>query len=107
VPFTCRTPPPETVRLPTGVLTRFAEADAEPVSAAVRASLAHLRPWMPWATEAAAAVDTQAERCRDAAKAWEDGTEYIYVLRADPDGPVVGTFGLHRRVGPGGIEIGY
>jgi RimJ/RimL family protein N-acetyltransferase len=62
---------------------------------------------MPWATEAAAALNTQAERSRDATKAWEDGTEYIYVLRADPGGPVVGTFGLHRRIGPGAIEIGY
>ncbi len=100
-------PPPETVHLPTGVLTRLAEADAETVAAAVRASLDHLRPWMPWATEAAAALDTQVARSRAATKAWEDGTDYCYVLRVDPDGPVVGTFGLHRRIGPGAIEIGY
>lgn len=38
---------------------------------------------------------------------WHNGSDYEYVLRPEPAGQVIGCFGLHRRVGPGAIEIGY
>jgi RimJ/RimL family protein N-acetyltransferase len=99
--------PPEVIDLPAGVLTRLRESDGRPIAAAVLASLEYLRPWMPWATFEAARVDVQQDRCREAEKQWDLGGDCQYVLRPEPHGPVIGSFGLHRRVGSDAIEIGY
>jgi RimJ/RimL family protein N-acetyltransferase len=77
------------------------------MSQAVLASLDHLRPWMPWASAEAASPAAQLERCKAMQDAWASGSDYSYVLLTDETGPVIGSFGLHRRVGPGGIELGY
>jgi RimJ/RimL family protein N-acetyltransferase len=101
------TPPPETLRLPHGVLERLREEHSDLVADAVLDSLDHLKPWMPWASEEAAGPVPQRERCRASEKLWDNDTDYQYALRTDENGPVIGNFGLHRRVGPRGIEIGY
>ncbi|MPY99160.1 MAG: GNAT family N-acetyltransferase [Actinophytocola sp.] len=88
------------------VLRRIREDDAAAVSEAVTVSLEHLWPWMPWATAEAAALDAQRERCREAEELWDKGTDFIYHVWL-PDGPLVGCVGAHRRIGPGGLEIGY
>jgi RimJ/RimL family protein N-acetyltransferase len=101
-------PPPETIELPgDGVLYRIRESDADQVGVAVRASLEHLRPFMPWATEAGAAPQAQRTHARESEQQWAQDVAYLYTLRRAPDGPVLGTFGLHNRIGPGGLEIGY
>jgi len=99
--------PRETIDVPNGVLSRIREADGDQIALAVHASLDHLRPWMPWATEAAAQAEAQRVRSREAEDLWAHGSDYMYVLRPEHGGPVIGTFGLHRRVGPGAIELGY
>ena len=99
--------PPETIELPAGVLSRIRESDAEQIAAAARASMAHLQPWMPWATEAALAPEPQRAHARQAQEQWAQDAAYLYTLRRNLDGPVLGTFGLHRRIGPGALEIGY
>ncbi len=99
--------PPEELVVPGGQLSRIRESDAGQLAHAVGASLAHLRPWMPWATEQAADAQAQRKRCREAEEGWDNGSDYIYVLRPEPSGQVIGCFGLHRRIGPGAIEIGY
>ena len=100
------TAPAETIALPNVILRRIRESDGLDLAVAVGASLDHLRPWMPWASEAAAQVQQQATRCREAEQSWNDGGDYLYTLRG-LDGELFGTFGMHRRIGPGGIEIGY
>lgn len=99
--------PPETLILPGAELSRVRERDGEHFALAVRQSLEHLRPWMPWATEAAAAPETQRARCRQAEELWSQGSDYLYVLRQRAGGPLIGTVGLHRRIGPSALEIGY
>jgi RimJ/RimL family protein N-acetyltransferase len=98
---------PETINVLDGALYRVRDADGVQIAIAVQMSLDHLRPWMSWATEAGAQVDVQNVRCREAEGLWARGSDYIYALRHDLAGPVIGMFGLHRRVGPGAIEIGY
>jgi RimJ/RimL family protein N-acetyltransferase len=99
--------PPEAIALPAGLLERTRESDAGQLAQSVGENIAHLRPWMPWANATSADAQFQRLRCRDCEQRWDQGVEYIYVLRPSPGGPVIGTFGLHRRVGPGAIEIGY
>lgn len=88
------------------VLRRTREDDAAALAEAVKDSLDHLRPWLPWATADAASLAAQRERCRQAHQRWRDDKEYIYVAWLS-DGAVAGCYGVHRRVGPGGVDIGY
>jgi RimJ/RimL family protein N-acetyltransferase len=99
--------PPESIELAVGVLGRIREVDAEPVAQAIAASFDHLRPWMPWATEYARHLDAQRTFCRESETQWDEGSDYIWLLRPHGDDAVAGSFGLHRRVGPGAIEVGY
>ncbi len=97
-----RIDPPETIDAGPIVLRRAIVTDAEPLARAVGESLDHLRPWMPWATPAAATVAAQTARL---AGGWGPD-DYTYLMVAG-DAGIVGACGLHRRVGPDGLEIGY
>jgi RimJ/RimL family protein N-acetyltransferase len=86
-------------------LRLWEETDAEALNEAVAASLDHLRPWMPWASEPPLSLAARrlwvAERRREA----DGGGDRHY--GAFRDGAIVGAGGLHRRIGPGALEIGY
>jgi ribosomal-protein-serine acetyltransferase len=85
-------------------LRRWRRADADTAYRVVMDSLDHLRPWMPWAAgydrERAVQFVTLCEHD------WDAGVAYNYAILAGDD-QVVGSIGLMRRVGPGGLEIGY
>ncbi|MFF2043131.1 GNAT family N-acetyltransferase [Kitasatospora sp. NPDC058170] len=100
--------PPELLPLPGGVsLHRRASGHAAALNAAVLADLDHLRPWMEWAAEAPSPEAT-AEVIRAGAAAWAAGTDFMYLAGLDAQpGSVVGAFGLHGRLGPGALELGY
>ena len=72
---------------------------------AIEESLDHLRPWMAWAAEWPQPHETQLAMLRE----WEQRRlagidEFLGVWL---DGELVGSCGLHHRIGPGGVEIGY
>lgn len=100
--------PPEWLDLPDGfALRRRTVADAPEINDAVIRNLEHLRPWMPWAS-AAPSLAHSTEMTRVGSELWEQGSDFLYVLvAAERPERIVGMFGLHRRIGPGGIEIGY
>jgi RimJ/RimL family protein N-acetyltransferase len=99
--------PPEIIDAGPVVLSRNSVDEAELVATAIRDSLDHQRPWMPWAMEENATVEHQAARLAGVAAAWDAGTEFVYVARFEGDPSFVGMIGMHRRIGPRGIEIGY
>jgi RimJ/RimL family protein N-acetyltransferase len=84
-------------------LRRWRAADAPAVYQVVMESLEHLRPWMPWANgysrDDAVRFTTQSEQD------WDAGVAYQYAITTND--AVVGSCGLMRRIGPGGLEIGY
>jgi RimJ/RimL family protein N-acetyltransferase len=84
-------------------LRRWRADDADVVYRVVTESLDHLRPWMPWATgfdhDEAVRFTEQSEQD------WASGKAYEYAITTG--GAVVGGCGLIRRIGPGGLEIGY
>ncbi|MCU1494760.1 MAG: Ribosomal-protein-L7p-serine acetyltransferase [Acidimicrobiaceae bacterium] len=98
--------PPDVIDAGRVVLRLFAQDDAERVAAAVTRNLKHLEPWMPWATEQAGTLGVQRELVEAAAEGRRKGTDYEYVALTH-EGDLVGRFGLHRRVGPGAVELGY
>ncbi|HEY7256978.1 MAG TPA: GNAT family N-acetyltransferase [Solirubrobacterales bacterium] len=96
---------PERVEAGELLLRRWAVDDAEGFARLVAASAEHLRPWMPWM---AAEPRTLAERIA-LIRRWEEewmagGDVLLAVVR---DGDLAGSCGMHRRIGPGGIELGY
>ncbi|MER5864868.1 GNAT family N-acetyltransferase [Kitasatospora sp. NPDC002040] len=100
--------PPERIALSGGYsLRRRTLADAEQLNAVLLANLEHLRPWMAWAAEAPT-LDVTRELARAGVTAWDEGTDFMYLVGLDAQpGSVVGAFGLHGRIGPGALEIGY
>jgi RimJ/RimL family protein N-acetyltransferase len=87
------------------VLRRSLPSHAEALAGAATASLEHLRPWMPWATEAGVRADAQRERL--ALLRWEPDSDYDYLMLHPTAGSVIGGCSLMRRRGPGTLEIGY
>ena len=87
------------------VIRSWRLADAEALGIAIAESLEHIRPFLAWASqEPKSVVDRRALLARWHAEAAVGGDENVGVFR---DGRVVGGSGLHRRLGPGGLEIGY
>ncbi|WP_298346941.1 GNAT family protein [Ferrimicrobium sp.] len=98
--------PPEI--LPAGWLRcrLIEEGDVARLYDAVVASRADLRQWMPWAADDYT-IDMAEEFI--SAQLRLDGqlaAEAVYVPY-DADHPFLGSFGLHARLGPGVLEIGY
>ncbi|MGA2520152.1 MAG: GNAT family protein [Acidimicrobiales bacterium] len=98
--------PPERIDAGPVELRRLTSDDAAALSEAARASLEHLRPWMPWATVHGTSVETQTARLFGPAGVWTSGSGYEFGIFL-PDGRMVGGCGLHRRIGPAALEIGY
>lgn len=87
------------------LLRRWRPDDAEALARAVAESAEHLRPWMPWIGQEPLALEAR----RATLQRWEDewavgGDLYQGVFSQER---IVGGCGLHRRIGPGGLEIGY
>jgi RimJ/RimL family protein N-acetyltransferase len=83
----------------------WAPDDAPALNRAVAESREHVSPWMAWAAEPpmsdAARRAWIAEREREA-RGGGDRAFGVFL-----DGAIAGGCGLHRRIGPGGLEIGY
>lgn len=99
--------PPERVDAGAVTLRRLRATDAGAIAAAVAASLDYLRPWMPWASPAAAERQSQLIRVAEADQWWESGIRYTYSVVTADRGTLVGEIALHRRADAASAEIGY
>jgi RimJ/RimL family protein N-acetyltransferase len=95
--------PAETLTFDQVELRRWRVSDIETLNQVVTESLAHLLPWMPWA--ASHDRNAIAEYLTRSAGEWESDQAYNYAITSG--GAVIGSCGLMRRIGPGGLEIGY
>lgn len=100
------TTPPDVITAGRIELRRRTLDDDDAMVDAIRMSLDHLRPWMPWAAQEPT-VEAQHRVVADADTGWLDGSQFVYGVYESASGELVGGAGLHRRVGPGSIEIGY
>jgi ribosomal-protein-serine acetyltransferase len=87
------------------VLRRWVASDAESLGRAVAQSLEHVRPWLPWASQEPLSLDRREAMIRDWEREWSQGGDVVMGIFMS--GQVVGGCGLHDRIGPGGLEIGY
>lgn len=94
----------ETRRL---ILRCWQPADAALLKAAIDASLDHLRPWMPWAEHEPEDLSAKVERLRRWRGKFDLGQDFVYGVFSLDEKEVLGSSGLHTRVGEGAREIGY
>jgi RimJ/RimL family protein N-acetyltransferase len=88
------------------VLRRHRRSDCVPLVIAVNQSLAHLAPWMVWAQEPASEASIGAF-LDESMRTFDAGSDFGYAIVDPARDLIVGGAGLHRRLGPGAIEIGY
>jgi RimJ/RimL family protein N-acetyltransferase len=86
-------------------LRRWLPEDAPDLGRALAESAEHLRPWMAWIAEEPLPVERRRAMIEEWGRAWADGGDVL--VGAFLDGRIAGGGGLHHRVGPHGLEIGY
>lgn len=100
--------PDERLVDPVVVLERSSLHHLDSLQAALIASHPELHVWMDWAGgEQAQSAETTEGFIRERQEWWESGSEYSYAMTAPGTDHVMGTCGLMRRIGEGGLEIGY
>ncbi len=87
------------------VVRRWRRRDVPALQRAVMESTEHLRPWMSWIAFEPLTLSQRRALIRRWTRAWREGGDVgMGIFEGDT---VVGSTGLHRRPGPGGLEIGY
>ncbi|MFO0840518.1 MAG: GNAT family N-acetyltransferase [Phycisphaerae bacterium] len=94
----------ETQRL---IVRCYDPADAPRVKIAIDASLDHLRPWMPWSRDEPKPLEQHIARLRQFRGKFDLGQDYIFGIFSRDERDFLGGTGIHARVGPQAIEIGY
>jgi ribosomal-protein-serine acetyltransferase len=89
------------------VIRRLTVHDAAALAKAISDSFDHLVSWMPWATPEATTERFQRRRLRGPSGSWEPDGEYSYGILLPESSAVIGAAGLHRRIGPKALELGY
>jgi RimJ/RimL family protein N-acetyltransferase len=101
------TNPPDFVRTERLSIRRWRVADAPLLKDAIDSSLDHLREWMPWAVAEPTPVEQLRERLAGFEGQFDNGEEWLFGIFNPDESAVIGGTGLHRRIGPTGLEIGY
>jgi RimJ/RimL family protein N-acetyltransferase len=94
----------ETERL---VIRCYEPRDAAPMKEAIDSSLEHLRDWMPWAADEPQTVEEKTELIRYFRSNYDAGENFTCGIFDSDETQLLGGTGLHPRIGPGGLEIGY
>jgi ribosomal-protein-serine acetyltransferase len=95
---------PPTVPASLLVVRRYEPGDAAPLQEAVLESLDHLRPWLPWVSHEPLTLGQRQGLIATWQSRWDAGDRMCGMFAG---AELVGGCGLHRRIGPGGLEIGY
>lgn len=97
---------PERLEGPDGLLLRrWVASDAGDLGAAIGESAEHLRPWMAWIADEPLALNRRKAMIDDWERDWAHGGDVL--LGVFLEQRIAGSCGLHRRLGPEGLEIGY
>ncbi len=97
--------PPDRVADDSLLLRRWRMEDAAPLRSLVAANVDHLSPWMPWAVETAAGRDPGFPQ--RTVEQFELGTDFAYLILDPREHAIMGACGLHARIGPNALELGY
>jgi RimJ/RimL family protein N-acetyltransferase len=88
------------------ILRCWVPQDAPLMLQAIDANRDHLRPWMPWA-DAETELAVEVALLRRFRGEFDLDQDYVYGIWDPAERCVLGGCGLHTRIGPGALEIGY
>jgi RimJ/RimL family protein N-acetyltransferase len=94
----------ETPRL---VLRPLGPGDEARMAEAVETSLEHLRAWLPWAADEPLARSTRIDKLRQFRANFDLDIDHVYGIFDPLERVQLGAAGLHARVGPSAVELGY
>jgi RimJ/RimL family protein N-acetyltransferase len=92
---------------PRAVLRAWRVEDGPLLKTALDHNREHLTPWVPWATGEVTPLAEVNERVALFAADFVAGRNWLYAVMSPDETQVIGGTGLHNRVGPGGLEVGY
>lgn len=98
---------PYVLRTPRLLIRCWNPEDAHVVQPAIEANVAHLSPWMPWVQNEPVPLEEKAALLRRFRAAFDRDEDYTYGMLSPEGERILGGCGLHKRVGPKGIEIGF
>jgi RimJ/RimL family protein N-acetyltransferase len=94
----------ETKRL---VVRCYNPSDAQMLVESIAASVDHLRPWMQWAHSEPEPVEEKFKRLKRWRGNFDLGQDFAYGIFNPDETKLLGSTGLHTRLGDSGLEIGY
>ena len=94
----------ETERL---VVRCYEPRDAMPLKEAIDSSLDHLRPWMPWVEHEPQTLEEKVALLKSFRSQFDLGENFVMGIFSADETKQIGGSGLHPRLEPGGLEIGY
>jgi RimJ/RimL family protein N-acetyltransferase len=94
----------ETERL---VLRCYEPGDASKLHAAITRSLEHLRPWLPWVQHEPKELEARVDLIRMFRGQFDLGMDYAFGIFDKMESEIIGSTGLHTRIGKNAREIGY
>jgi RimJ/RimL family protein N-acetyltransferase len=94
----------ETARL---VLRCYEPRDAALLKEAIDSSLDHLREFMPWSHRHPQPLEQMLELMKLFRSEFDTAENFTYGIFAADETEVLGSTGLHPRIGPRGLEVGY
>ena len=94
----------ETARL---LLRCWEPADAPRLCEALAENLEHLRPWLPWVALEPEPVDAKLLKLQQWRAEFDQNKEFRFGIFDRATSQVLGSIGLHNRIGAGALEIGY
>jgi RimJ/RimL family protein N-acetyltransferase len=99
---------PHTIRTARLFIRCWLESDAEPLSRAILHDLEYLRPWMPWAGDAEQQTpQAKLKFIRRNRREFARGSTLGFVILDAAGQHILGSVGMHARIGEGAREIGY
>lgn len=106
-------PPLFALRTPRLLLRPWRQHDAEPLSRLIATNLLHLQRWLPWAVQEPEPVEKKRERLAAFRSKFTQRLDLIFGMfdsaqsDSNTQDAILGSIGLHMRIGFGAAEIGY
>lgn len=94
----------ETKRL---VLRCYNPSDAQMLHESVTENIGHLKPFMRWAHDEPKTIEDRVKRLKRARGMFDLGQDYTYGIFDPDETRLLGSSGLHTRLGENELEIGY
>ncbi|MCF2141834.1 MAG: GNAT family N-acetyltransferase [Candidatus Lokiarchaeota archaeon] len=95
------------VETPRTIIRCYDPKDAPLLEQAITESLEHLKPWMPWVHVEPEPIEKKINRLRKMRASFDLNKEFVFGIFNLKENQLIGGTGLHPRVEPNSIEIGY